>query len=82
MPKDVPPDPSTSVSSRTQASLFAAVLACMTAIKKRTRAERHLTVARAIIATVVAFRVVEDKHFPAIFDDENDVPSRFGSLAS
>lgn len=45
--------------------------------KRRTRAERHLAVARAIIATEVAFRVVEDKYFRAMFDDENDVPSRF-----
>ncbi|KAF1313750.1 hypothetical protein FI667_g17058, partial [Globisporangium splendens] len=45
--------------------------------KRRTRAERHLAVARTIIATGVAFRVVEDKYFRAMFDDENDVPSRF-----
>lgn len=51
-------------------------------IKTRTRAEIHWPDARAVIATGVAFRVVEDKYLRAMFDDETMYRHDFRSLAS
>lgn len=44
---------------------------------KMSREERQLAIAKAIIANGLSFRIVEDKFFMAMFDDEEDIPSRF-----
>lgn len=36
-----------------------------------------MAITRAIIATGMTFRVVEDPHFRVIFDEEDELPSRF-----
>lgn len=45
--------------------------------KKKSRKERKLAIAKAIISGGMSFRVVEDPHFVDMFDDPRDVPSRF-----
>jgi hypothetical protein len=45
--------------------------------KKKSRLDRQLAIARAIIANGLAFRIVEDVYFRAMFDDVDCIPSRF-----